>query len=142
MLPNFHLSMDVKSIEESVRFFTDILQAKVLHRDPSGYVNIDFFGSQITLKQNEDILVSENSHFHFGVNMELKEFNDLSSFILKQGQKFVVVPPEIWDGGTPLERKKMYLKCPTGYLIELKGYKCFFYLFGRHKRRDNRHNKT
>lgn len=30
---------------------------------------------------------------------------------------------EVWDAGTKLERKKMYLKDPSGYVIELKGYR-------------------
>jgi extradiol dioxygenase family protein len=120
--PSFHLSIGVKSIEESADFFVQILKAKVVHRDPSGYVNIDFFGTQITLKANPNINPNLED-FHFGVNLSLKEFDDLSQNILKNGRNFVEVEPEIWDAGTPLERKKMYLKCPTGYLVELKGYK-------------------
>lgn len=64
MTPSFHLSIGVHSIEDSVGFFVDLLKAKVLHRDPSGYVNIDLFGSQITLKQNPDVIPSLPD-FHF-----------------------------------------------------------------------------
>ena len=122
MTPSFHLSIGVKSIEESVDFFTKILKAKVLHRDASGYVNIDFFGSQITLKQNADI-VPQLPDFHFGVSLSFDEFDSLTRDILKNGRQFISMEPEVWDSGTELERKKMYLKCPTGYLVELKGYK-------------------
>lgn len=122
MNPAFHLSIGVRSIAESVDFFTQLLQAKVLHRDPSGYVNIDFFGSQITLKQNTNI-TPDLADFHFGVNLSLNEFERLSQNIMEHGREFVTMEPEVWDQGAALERKKMYLKCPTGYLIELKGYK-------------------
>lgn len=122
MLPNFHLSLGVKSIEDSVSFFTKLLRAKVLHRDPSGYVNIDLFGSQITLKNNSEIN-PELPDFHFGVNLSLQEFNELSVHILTNGREFVHMEPEVWEAGTQMERKKMYLKCPTGYFVELKGYK-------------------
>jgi extradiol dioxygenase family protein len=122
MLPSFHLSLGVKSVEDSVEFFTEILGSKVLHRDPSGYVNIDMFGSQITLKQNESVQ-PDLPDFHFGVNLKLDEFNKLSQMILEKGRRFVHMEPEVWDEGSPLERRKMYLKCPTGYLVELKGYK-------------------
>ncbi|MES2801263.1 MAG: hypothetical protein V4654_02125 [Bdellovibrionota bacterium] len=122
MTTNFHLSIGVKSIDESVDFFTQILRAKVRHRDPSGYVNIDLFGSQITLKQNENI-IPHLPDFHFGLNLSLDEFDIMSKDILKNGRQYVSMEPEVWDFGTDLERKKMYLKCPTGYLIELKGYK-------------------
>lgn len=121
MRTNFHLSIGVKSIYESVEFFTKILNAKILHRDPSGYVNIDFFGSQITLK-NSPRVNPALPDFHFGANLSLEEFDRLSRNILIHGRQYVSMEPEVWDVGTPLERKKMYLKCPTGYLIELKGY--------------------
>src|SRR5438105_75514 len=121
MKSSFHLSIGVRSIEESVNFFVDILDSKVLHRDPSGYVNIDLYGSQITLKHNPDIM-PELPDFHFGINLSLSDFDLLSQRILEVGRKFVSTEPEVWDSGTPLERKKMYLKCPTGYLVELKGY--------------------
>jgi extradiol dioxygenase family protein len=122
MKPTFHLSIGVKSIEESLNFIVGVLRGKVLHRDPSGYVNIDFFGSQITLKQNSEV-VPNLREFHFGVNLSLKDFDELSTTILDSEPEFVTMTPEIWDAGTPMERKKMYLREPTGYVIEIKGYK-------------------
>ena len=109
-------------MEESVEFFVDVRSAKVVHRDPSGYVNIDFFGSQITLKQNPAVHPNL-ADFHFGANLSLEKFDLLSRNILDHGKKFVTMEPEVRDAGTPLERKKMYLKCPNGYVIELKGYR-------------------
>lgn len=50
MHQSFHLSIAVKSIDDSDRFFTDVLGNHILHKDPSGYVNIDFFGAELTLK--------------------------------------------------------------------------------------------
>jgi extradiol dioxygenase family protein len=118
----FHLSIGVRSIDASVEFFVRLLGATVLHRDPSGYVNLDFFGSQITLKHHPQI-EPQLPDFHFGVNLSLEDFERLSRRLLETGREFVVRDPEIWDAGTPLERKKMYLRCPTGYLVELKGYR-------------------
>lgn len=122
MKSEFHLSIGVKSIETSVDFFVRVLTATVQHRDPTGYVNIDLFGSQITLKRNEHIN-PEMPDLHFGVNLDLAEFDVLARNILESGYDDIVMKPKVVDPGTPLERKKMYLKCPTGYLIELKGYK-------------------
>lgn len=122
MLPNFHLSIGVRSIEDSIDFFTRVLNAKVLHRDPSGYVNIDLYGSQITLKRNADI-DPRLPDLHFGVNLSLTDFDQLSERALQVGREFIHMAPEVWEAGTTMERKKMYLKCPTGYLIELKGYR-------------------
>lgn len=118
----FHLSIGVNSIEDSVTFFENILTSKVLHRDPSGYVNIDFFGSQVTLKSIPNIK-PELEELHFGVNLSLIEFDKLAKKILTSEYKNIIMEPTVVDAGTPMERKKMYVKCPTGYLFEIKGYK-------------------
>lgn len=122
MRSEFHLSLGVKSLECSIDFFVTVMEAKVTHRDPSGYVNLDLFGNQITLKHNPAITINLPD-FHFGINLDLPDFNRLANNILKTHQCYVTKAPEIWDENTPLEHKKMYLKCPTGYLIELKGYR-------------------
>lgn len=122
MSATFHLSIGVKSIEESVEFFVDVMSGRVAHRDHSGYVNIELLGAQITLKPNPDIK-PDLADFHFGFNLKLEDFDKLVVNILARGRHRVVMEPKLVDANTILERKKMYLRCPTGYLIELKGYK-------------------
>lgn len=121
MVKPFHLSIGVHSIEDSVHFFENVLKSKVTHRDPSGYVNIDFFGSQISLKPIPKIN-PEMEELHFGVNLNLEEFSSLSNHILKTNYKGILAKPKVVDEGTSIERRKMYVKCPTGYIFELKGY--------------------
>lgn len=122
MKGTFHLSIGVRSIEESINFFVNVMNGRVVHRDPSGYVNIDLFGSQITLKPNAEI-DPRLTDFHFGINLELDEFDRLAENILACARENVVMEPTVVDANSPLERRKMYLRCPTGYLIELKGYR-------------------
>ena len=117
----FHLSIGVKSVDESIKFFVEVLNGKITHKDPT-YTNIELFGHQITLKPNGTIS-PELPDFHFGFNMSLEEFNEISDSVLSTASEFVYMKPKVVDEGTSMERKKMYLKCPTGYLVELKGYK-------------------
>ena len=121
MKPTFHLSLGVPSIDESLAFFEGVLGLRVQHRDPSGYVNIDFFGSQVTLKPVANIK-PDLEELHFGVNLSLADFDVLATRVLASGYAGVVMAPKTVDAGTPMERKKMYLKCPAGYLFEIKGY--------------------
>lgn len=122
MNQTFHLSLGVNDLEKSVSFYEVLLRAKVTHRDESGYVNIELFSSQITLKTNEKIRPNLPD-FHFGFNLDLIEFERLSKHIMKNGKKFVEMEPTVFDMATSMERRKMLLKSPTGYYIELKGYK-------------------
>ena len=118
----FHLSIGSKSIEDSVQFYTEVLPGRVVHRDHTGYVNLELFGAQVTLKDNPSI-DPELPDFHFGFNLSLSEFDELSGRIQSNYASFIAIKPKVVDGGTAMERKKIYLKSPTGYLVELKGYR-------------------
>jgi extradiol dioxygenase family protein len=117
--PAFHLSLGVHSLDESTDFFVRLLGGVVTHRDSSGYVNITLAGIQLTLKHHPG-LAADLPDFHFGLNLDSAAFDDLTQRLLASGYAGIVQPPITVDAGTPLERKKMYLTCPTGYLIELK----------------------
>lgn len=122
LLRAFHLSLGVHSLEESIHFFERVLDSKLTHRDPNGaYVNIDFYGSQISLKPIPDIN-PEMKELHFGVNLSLQEFEVVSQKILESGYKGMITQPKVVDEGQNIERRKMYVKCPTGYIFEIKGY--------------------
>lgn len=121
MPTSFHLSLNVRSLEESVEFFTALLGGTVSHRDPSGYINIDLFGTQITLKESGEIPVTVDG-FHFGLNLDIGGFDAVAERFSAARYPQVVSSPRVIDAGSPLERKKMYVRCPSGYLVEIKGY--------------------
>lgn len=107
-VPSFHLSLPVPSLEDEVAFFVDKLRARVTHRDEAGYVNLDWFGAQITLQPGE----AASAEFHFGMNLDGPTFEELAQTL---GQTAKVI-----DAGTHLERRKCYVRSPGGYLVELK----------------------
>ena len=119
MNASFHLSIEVRSLDGSTEFFVRVLNGSVQHRDPRGYINLDLFGAQITLHEARDAVPPR--HFHFGFNLDLADFDALATHILEHDAAAVVSPPTVVDEGTAMERKKMSVRCPTGYLIELKG---------------------
>lgn len=121
MRPQFHLSLGVRSVDESLRFFVDLLGGVVTHRDPAGYANVDLYGTQLTLTPATDS-GSMPADFHFGLNLDLADFENITSRVFQSADHRIVLPPTVAGAGTPLERKKMVVICPSGYRIELKGY--------------------
>jgi uncharacterized protein len=107
---SFHLSLPVRSIEESIDFYTRVLQATVTHRDPGGYVNLDFYGTQLTLHPGEPVKLPRD--FHFGVNLDAEGFERLAGALDTEVQ--------VADAGTVMERKKVYVRDPNGYVVEIK----------------------
>ena len=121
-MTQFHLSIGTKSLVESAKFFQDVLGGDVTFREKDNGANVELFGSQIFLKNSPNIEPSLPD-FHFGFNLSIGEFENLSERIMANHGAVVVMEPKVVDAGTPLERKKMYLKSPTGYVVEIKGYK-------------------
>ena len=122
MSTEFHLSLGVDSLKDSVYFFNKVLNGEIEHEDVSGYINVNVRGCQLTLREVKNISVNL-PEFHFGFNLSLTEFEIISKKIIKDHKECIKMMPKTVDQGTPLERKKMYLNSPSGYMIELKGIK-------------------
>lgn len=120
MPDSFHLSIGVRSLEDSVEFFTRVLGAKLVHADPSGYVNLEFGSAQLTLKQEKELPVDLPA-FHFGLNTDMPAFCNIEARITQSCSECIVSPATTVDAGTGLERRKMSVRCPSGYLVEIKG---------------------
>ena len=116
---SFHLSLPVPHVDRSAEFF-EVLGGTVTHRDASGYVNLDVAGVQLTLTPGE---VVESAGLHFGLNLDRADFDAIAGRLAGSTLAEIVAPPHVVDENTPLERTKMYVRCPAGYLIELKGYR-------------------
>jgi extradiol dioxygenase family protein len=121
MPPPFHLSLGVESLTDAVDFFTTVLPGVISHRDPSGYVNVDLSGARITFKETRET-VAAPPEFHFGINVGMEEFGKIEERVRERRPECVLSRPRTVDGGTPMERRKMYLSAPGGYVVEIKGY--------------------
>lgn len=121
MEPEFHLSLDVPSLQPSLEFFTDVLSAKVRHRDPSGYVNLELARVQLTLKETP-AAHRQAEAFHFGINVDVETFEAITARVRAHAPQALIGEPRIVDAGTPRERRKLHLRCPAGYLVEVKGF--------------------
>lgn len=119
----FHLSIGVNSLLESVAFFTEILGATVTQDNASaGYVNLELASVQLTLQQREKT-TADAPEFHFGINVGLSTFDALVRRVTEQRPECIVKQPVVVDAGSALERRKMHLRSPSGYLVEIKGMK-------------------
>lgn len=116
---SFHLSLPVRDLEESRKFFVDVLRATVT-RSESAYVNFDLDGAQVTLHEKKD-MPPPSAHMHYGVNLPVDEFLELARHIQETAAECISVQPRVVEAGTPRERHKMFLRCPSGYTLEIKG---------------------
>ncbi len=119
----FHLAFPVRNLEESKRFYVDILGAKIGRENPE-WLDILLWGHQITLHLRPDDVLSRNNQGkrHFGAILPWDEWQQLAEVISATNAQFHS-EPEIFFSGTPQEQAKFYLEDPSHNVIEIKAYR-------------------
>jgi extradiol dioxygenase family protein len=118
-----HLSMPVRDLEESRRFYVEVLGCEP-GRVGDRSLDVFFFGCQITLHERpSEVLAPEQRGVrHFGVTLTEDRWRDLVDRLRDEGAPFVHEPTTDY-AGTPREQRKAMVADPSGNAIELKTYR-------------------
>jgi uncharacterized protein len=120
--PILHLAFPVRDLEESRQFYVDLLGCK-LGRVDEHWIDIWFFGMQVTLHQRPDQVIDRQHQGvrHFGVALGRDELERLATRIVATPS--ISHTPLVTDhAGTSKEQTKMLVYDPSGNAIELKSY--------------------
>lgn len=122
MDPILHLSLPVRDLAESGRFYLDVLGCDP-GRERQGWMDVWFFGMQVTLHEQPDqVLAAEVAGVrHFGVALSEEHFDAL---VVRLGEHRVewLRPVSTEHGGTARQQTKATISDPSGNAIELKWY--------------------
>lgn len=123
----FHLATHVRDIEEAKHFYTKVLGCRI-GREATRWVDLDFFGHQLSLhlgepKQGNDGTDGERAvpMPHFGAILSLDDW-DLLKAKLEQHETEFVIPPTVRFKGKAGEQRTMFFRDPSGNAIEIKGF--------------------
>jgi hypothetical protein len=122
MDPILHLSLPVLDLDESKRFYVDRLGCP-LARERDGFIDVWFYGLQLTLQHFPDQVLSpdERGVRHFGVTLDGDDLGELVTRL--EGTDVEWVSPLRTDyPGEPEEQTKAKIADPSGNVIELKTY--------------------
>ena len=126
----FHLAFPIKDIEETKKFYKNILGCKI-GRESDAWVDFNFFGHQVSahLKPEELSNAKKNEVDgksvpvrHFGVVLDWKEWHSLSEKLQKLKIKFII-NPYIRFKGEVGEQATMFFLDPSGNALEFKSFK-------------------
>jgi extradiol dioxygenase family protein len=122
MEPILHLSIAVADLDAARAFYADVLGCDV-GRVREGFVDVWFFGMQITLQARPDqVLTPEQaSVLHFGVTVAGDELVGLLERARAADVDWVH-ELTVDHAGTSREQSKAKLRDPSGNVIELKAY--------------------
>ncbi len=122
MDPILHLSLPVRDLESSKRFYVDALGCEVGRERPD-FIDVWFYGLQLTLQQHPDQVLpdAQRGVRHFGVTLSR---DDLTALLARLEGRPVSWLHEVHTDypGTPQEQTKVKILDPSGNAIELKAY--------------------
>lgn len=124
----FHLAFNVRDLDEARRFYGETLGCAEGRSAPT-WVDYDFFGHQISLHLGEPFATARTGRVgehlvpmpHFGVILELAEWQALAARLTAYGVEFVI-PPSLRFAGQPGEQWTMFFVDPFGNPLEVKGF--------------------
>lgn len=134
VLTPFHVAVQVRDIEESRRFYGEVLGCRE-GRSDAAWVDFNLYGHQFVCHLNPalgpsgtiaSLVTPVDAHSvpvpHCGVVLELSTWNDLAERLKRLHVRFVV-EPHVRFAGHVGEQATMFLFDPSGNAIEFKAFK-------------------
>lgn len=124
----FHLAIHVGNLDEARRFYGGVLGCAE-GRSTDTWVDFNFFGHQLSLHLGQPFATTltgkvdrHTVHMpHFGLAMELPQWQALAQRLRDAGTNFVM-EPQLRFAGQPGEQWTMFFLDPFGNPIEVKGF--------------------
>jgi extradiol dioxygenase family protein len=129
MNTSFHLAFPIKDLEATKNFYRNVLGCSV-GRSASNWIDLNFYGNQITAHVNEEAVCSlpyyrsESNPFplyHFGAVLPWNEWHQLVDRLKELNIPFLIEPKTVFEGEVG-EQKTFFLEDPNGYPIEFKSF--------------------
>ena len=133
MAETFHLAIPVEDLDKTIEFYCNVLGCKKGNSEnnpPFSWCDIDFWGNELTLhssisefRVNERHLVDKEdvSIPHFGVHLDAEEFQSLKGKLVQDWKNVEFVnKPYVRFKGDELEQETMFIKDPSGNILEFK----------------------
>lgn len=134
----FHLAIPVNDIPTNRKFYGEVLGCEE-GRSSDHWVDFNFFGHQLVIhyKDSEHREAVSNPVDgkevpvpHFGVVLEMENFNLLAKKVRENNIKFIIEPYIRFEGELG-EQATMFFKDPAGNALEFKAFKNIDQLFAK-----------
>ena len=132
MAKTFHLAIPVGDLDKAIEFYCNVLECKKGNSEdnpPNSWCDIDFWGNELTLHASTITQNSESHKVdmgvvlvpHFGVHLSKREFQSLKGKLLHKRKNVEFVDkPYVRFKGDVLEQETMFIKDPSGNVLEIK----------------------
>ena len=129
MSSSFHLAIPAGDLKKAEAFYTNILGCKTGNREDGKWVDIDFWGNELTLHKTNMKLPSERHEVdmgsvpvpHFGVHLEPKIFEKIKENLKKNDIEYLDQPYTRFKDKKE-QQETFFIKDPHGNVLELKTF--------------------
>ena len=125
----FHLAFPVDNLEKTREFYTKTLGCNE-GRSSDRWIDFDMYGHQVVAHLVDELdQVATNAvdgddvpSSHFGVILEMEQWNQLADNLVKLGIEFII-EPHIRFKGESGEQATMFFLDPCGNALEFKAFR-------------------
>ena len=125
----FHLAFQVDNLDKTREFYTNTLGCNE-GRSSDRWIDFDMYGHQVVAHLVDELdQVATNAvdgddvpSSHFGVILEMEQWNQLADTLVKLGIEFII-EPHIRFKGEPGEQATMFFLDPCGNALEFKAFR-------------------
>jgi len=122
-----HLAIPAGDLEKAKTFYCDVLGCKTGNSEAGRWVDIDFWGNELTLHQSverlptvrHDVDMGAVAVPHFGIHLSESEFQGLKQRIADAGLEYLDKPYRRFVGDE-LEQETFFIEDPNGNVLEMK----------------------
>jgi extradiol dioxygenase family protein len=122
-----HLAIPAGDLKVAKTFYCDVLGCKTGNSEEGRWVDIDFWGNELTLHQSEERLPTVRHDVdmgavavpHFGIHLSEDEFNGLKKRIEDAGLEYLDKPYRRCVGDE-FEQETFFIEDPNGNVLEMK----------------------
>ena len=123
----FHLAVPAGDLSVATNFYEKILGCKLGNREEGKWIDVDFWGNELTLhkthmklpRERHDVDMGNVPVPHFGVHLNKEIFNKIKENLKENNIKYLDEPYTRFKGKKE-EQETFFIKDPHGNILELK----------------------
>ena len=123
----FHLAIPAGNLSIAAKFYENILGCKLGNREEGKWIDVDFWGNELTLhktdtklpRERHDVDMGSVSVPHFGVHLEKEIFEKIKKNLITNNIKYLDEPYTRFKGKEE-EQQTFFIEDPHGNILELK----------------------
>ena len=126
-MQNFHLAIPAGDLSIATKFYENILGCKLGNREEGKWIDVDFWGNELTLhktdtklpRERHDVDMGSVSVPHFGVHLEKNIFEKIKENLKANNIKYLDEPYTRFKDKEE-EQQTFFIEDPHGNVLELK----------------------